>query len=170
MKLFFIGLTTLALLSACDNSSSKSNTVAPTTPPTQQGQPPTPTPTPVPAPVVTLPVVSFGYNEYVYDGSHKIYLELKLDKASDVPVVVDVELIPGTALFNRDYTGFVGSADRTKQSVVFAPQQILVDLPAIWIPNDAACSSELTAQMVSGSVQKATIATASSTRIVLNCQ
>src|SRR3989338_2670284 len=107
---YLLVLAVFLTLSSCKESISKKNTTAnPAFPPNQQGVPPiqpgpdpqpapTPTPDPVPVPV-TLPVLSFGYDQYVYDGENEIHIELILSQPSEVPVTVDVALIDGTAIY-----------------------------------------------------------------------
>lgn len=107
MKIFTL-IIALFLLSSCDQlNGSKDNNPGPAAQqvpdPIPAPQPPPPQPVPGPEPVVALPEVSFGYSEWLYDGSNKIYLELKLNKPSAVPVAVDIQLTAGTALYP---TGF----------------------------------------------------------------
>ena len=173
---FFIMLAAFFILSSCDNDSSKkSTTFAPAPPkqPTQiQNPPPTPTqpvqPTPPVATTNPLPILSFIYNEYVYDGTNEVHLELALSHPSDVPVVVDVALANGTALYQRDFGGFKWCENNIVQTVTFAPQQTHVDLKPIKIFDRAECNSEFAAMLVPESVQGAAIDKAS-VPIVLPC-
>lgn len=163
---FIITLVALLVLSSCDKGSDSENTTPPP-PNQQQGTPPpqpVPQPQPVPAPVV-LPQVAFGFDEYVMESGYEVNMELVLSKASDVPVVVDVSLIDGTAAHGPDYSGFEGAENETQLTVVFAPQQTRVDLPVIHIPNDGNCNVEFAAK---ATVQQATIVK-DTTRIVIPC-
>lgn len=171
---FFIMLTAFIFLCSCDNSSSKKNTTFAPTPPTPtQNPPPTPPtqPTQPEAPVAAtnpLPVLNFVYNEYVYDGSNEVHLELALSHPSDAPVVVDVALANGTAIYQRDFGGFKWCENNIVQTVTFAPLQTHIDLKPIKIFDRAECDSEFAAMLVPESVQNAVIDT-SSVRIVLPC-
>lgn len=174
---YFIVLAAFLVLGSCQQSSSKKNTPANSpNPPNAQGQPPVqpgpdpqpaPTPTPDPAPVpITLPVLSFGYDEYVYDGENEVHIELILSQPSEAPVTVDVALVDGTAIYHRDYSGFMAGGNDLKLSVVFAPKQTRIDLPHIFIQNNALCNTEFTAQLVGA---QHAVVNKDTTRIFLGC-
>ena len=176
---YFTVLAAFLILGSCQK---KGSDIKATEVPINQGQgapvppgpdpaippaPPAPEP-PAPAPPVpsALPVLSFGYGEYVYDGENEIHVELVLSQPSTVPVTVDVELVDGTALYARDYAGFLSGGSDRKQSVILAPQQTRIDIPFIYIKNNSGCGTEFSAHLTS--VQQAVIS-GDSTRIVLNC-
>lgn len=170
---FLIMLAAFLFLSSCDDSSSTKTTFAPTTPAPTQNPPSTPLTPPTqpeaPAAAVNpLPVLSFVYNEYVYDGTNEVHLELELSHPSDVPVVVDVALANGTAIYRRDFGGFKWCENDVIQTVTFEPQQTHVDLKPIRIFNRAECDSEFAAMLVPESIQNAAI-DKPSVRIVLPC-
>ena len=129
MKYVLVIVAALAL-GSCQKSSDKKSEASPNqqqgtqAPPAQgqpaPGQPPSPT---------ALPILNFGFDEYVYDGENEIHMELLLTKASSVPIMVDVSLVDGTAWYPRDYAGFLNGGDDLKQSVVLAPGQTRIDLP-----------------------------------------
>lgn len=164
-------LAALLTLGACQKSSDGKSV----TPPKQEGQAAPPAagqpapgqpPTSQPPIAGALPILSFGYDEYVYDGENEIHMELLLSQASSVPVTVDIALVDGTALYARDYAGFMTGGNDRMQSVIFAPQQTRIDLPFVYIKNSSACGSRFTAQL--NGVQQAVI-NKSSTQIFLRC-
>lgn len=176
---YFIVLAAFLVLGSCQQSSSKKSTPATSpTPPNQQGVPPIqpgpdpqpqpqPAPTPDPAPVpIALPVLSFGYDQYVYDGENEIHIELLLSQPSEVPVTVDVALLDGTAIYHRDYSGFMAGGNDLKLSVVFAPNQTRIDLPHIYIQNQAKCNSVFTAQLTGA---QHAVVNKDTTQIFLGC-
>ncbi len=171
MKVILV-LAALCILSSCQKNSDVKATAIPTD--QLQGAPPAPVPEqaapPVPEPVVppaaVLPTLSFGFDEYVHSGDQEINMELVLSKASDVPVTVDVELVDGTAIYLRDYSGFLSGGDPKKQIVVIPPNQTKMNLPLIWIEQSATCGTTFTARL-SGAQQA--IVSGDSTKVVINC-
>lgn len=169
-------ITALCILSSCQKSS-RSDVKATEIPTDQlQGAPPAPvpeppapappTPEPVVPPAAVLPTLSFGFDEYVHKGDQEINMELVLSKASDVPVTVEVKLVDGTAVYFQDYSGFLSGGDAQKQTVVIPPNQTRMDLPLIWIQENAACGTTFTAHL--SGVQQAVVS-GDSTRVVINC-
>lgn len=159
MKMSFIMLAMLLTMSSCDQSSDSNKNQTPT-PPTSQSAPPPAQPQSEPPPVVaTLPEVSFTSDTYVMNERYVVQLELKLSKASAVPVTVDVALVDGSASFGEDHWGFNNAEHSVLQTVVFAPEQTLVQLPMIKIPRHGNCNVEFSAQLVKTSVQQAEIKT-----------
>ena len=175
---YFLVITAFFILGSCQkkNSNVKATEVptdqlqgTPPPPAPPLSEPPAPPPPEPPAPpVVVLPTLSFGYDEYTYQVANEINIELLLSQASKVPVVVEVELVAGTAIFGRDYAGFAsGGGDPRKLSIVFPPMQTRFDLPTIIIDNGAECGGEFTAQL--SGVQQAVI-TKDSTQIKITCK
>lgn len=81
---------------------------------------------------------------------------------------MDVVLIPGTAILDRDYAGFMNGGNVISQTVVFAPNETRVDLPLIFIRNNATCDSEFSAEMETATVKEGVVKN-NSTRIILPC-
>lgn len=168
---YLLVVTAFLILCSCQKKNSDIQaTDAPRDQQQQDAPPPGPAPTPPPAepapPAPVLPGMAFGFDEYTYDGTHNIFVELTLSAPSEVPVTVDVELVDGTALFDRDYSGFVGGGNSQKRTVVFAPKQTKIDLPAIFIKNEAVCGSVFTALLTGAQHAKIT---KDSAQIFLNC-
>lgn len=133
--------------------------------------PPPPLPHPEPPPPIlnTLPDISFAIDEYSYDGSGHIALELILSKGSDVPVAVDILLIDGTAIYPEDFVGFDGSsANDLKITVDIPPNTTQFTVPALLIPDTGNCDVEFTASLNKATVQQATV-TKETTTIKMPC-
>ncbi len=168
---YFLVIAAFLTLASCQNSSDKksdpaSNQQQGTQAAPPQGQPPAGQPPAQPPVASTLPILSFGYDEYVYDGENEIHIELLLSKPSDVPVTVDIALADGTAIYSRDYAGFMSGGNDRIQSVIFAPQQTRLDLPMIYIKNRSDCGSRFSAEL---SNEKQALITKASTQIILRC-
>ncbi|MBY0554839.1 hypothetical protein K2P97_09940 [bacterium] len=88
-----------------------------------------------------LPVVSFVNYIVVTDVRNEARLELQLSEASTVPVVVEVYLKNGSALYHTHYSGFKTPSPNSevKQTVVFAPNTTKAMLPVIGIRNTDIC-------------------------------
>lgn len=171
MKYFFV-LGALLFLGSCQKSSDVQATSIPNEPlqaappdPAPE-QPVPPAPEPVVPPVAALPTLAFGFDEYSHEGDREINIELVLSKASEVPVTVDVELVDGTAVYFQDYSGFLSGGDPQKQTVIIPPNQTTIDLPLIWIEENATCGTSFTARL--SGVQQAVIS-GDSTQVVINC-
>ena len=179
---YFIALLVVMTLISCENKKSadgldhsaerpvspqpqtQKNTEIPPTaqppPSTQQAVPPSnpETPQPIePTPVNSLlPEIRFSNYNVVFNRKLEAQLELELSQPSNVPVVVDVYLLNGTALHYRDFAGFK-ARNEMKQTIIFAPGETHRQLPVIGGRSTENCDSIFYVQMDKSSVQKAQI-------------
>ncbi len=176
MKILTLLLTSalsLLMLSSCEQITGKKSNPAQAAQqvpdPIPVPAPPPPLPHPEPPPVLetpTPPEISFAFNEWIYDGTNAVNLELNLSKVSAVPVTVDVLLIDGTAIYLTDYVGFTGSsANDLKITVTFEPQQTHIDIPAIAIAENANCNVEFTAKLVKKTIESTVLKDSSSIKM-----
>ena len=169
---YFLVIAAVFILGSCQKSSDVHATAipndqvqsAPPDPAPAQSAPPAPEPVVPPAPA--LPALGFGFGEYVHEGNHEINIELVLSKASEVPVTVDVELVDGTAVYFQDYSGFLSGGDPQKQTIIIPPNQTTIDLPLIWIEENATCGTSFTAHLLGA--QQAVVS-GDSTQVVIKC-
>lgn len=164
----------IGFLSACEQltgSKNDSGGIQQVPDPIPVPPPPPPLPHPAPPPPIlnSLPDVSFSMDEWYYDGSGQVALEISLSKASAVPVSVDVVLIEGTALYPEDYIGFEGSSANDLKITVDIPENtIKFTIPPLLILDSGNCDVEFTATLNKDTVQQATI-TKDKTKIKLPC-
>lgn len=115
-------------------------------------------PPPVAQPTKPLPVIGFSRSQVTFNRKLEAQLELQLSKASDVPVVVEVHLVNGTALHYRDFSGFKTRSSETSQTIIFAPGTTRMKLPVIGGRHTQYCDDTFFyAKMDKASVQKAMI-------------
>lgn len=115
-------------------------------------------PPPIAQPTKPLPVIGFSRSQVTFNRKLEVQLELQLSKTSDVPVVVDVHLVNGTALHYRDFSGFKTRSSETNQTIIFAPGTTRMQLPVIGGRHSQYCDDTFFyVKMDKASVQKATI-------------
>ncbi len=108
-----------------------------------------------------LPIVSFSQNVVEVDEKNEAYLELQLNEASSEPVVVEVNLINGTALRHRDYNGFKTPSPNSEaqQVVIFAPNVLRVSLPVVGVRMTDICDVEFYAKINKFNLKMASVQT-----------
>lgn len=124
-------------------------------------RPPAPLPHPEPPPpiVKTLPEVSFAFDEWRYDGTGQVLLQLNLTKPSEVPVSVDIILNDGTAFYPKDYIGFDGSSANDLKITVDIPANTTnFQVPALIIPDGGNCDVVFSARLNKDTAQYAIVA------------
>lgn len=106
-----------------------------------------------------LPVVSFVQNLVVSDEKQEARLELQLSEASTEPVVVEVNLVNGSAIRHRNYNGFktVSPNSEVQQTVVFAPNSLRAPLPVIGIRITNMCDIEFFGKINKFNIKGATV-------------
>lgn len=172
---FLILILALGLFTACEQLTGSTDNKAqdiqqvPDPIPVPPPPPPLPHPEPPPPIVPTLPEVTFSLDEWRYDGTGRVALELRLSKASDVPVSVDILLIDGTAVYPEDYIGFDGSSANDLKITVEIPENTTqFTLPPLLIPAGN-CDVDFTATLNKTTAQQATIGKETTT-IKIPCQ
>lgn len=174
---FFITLALILALCSCENKKSsdgKDHSIAQPAPPTSLPQNKTETPAqpdspsapegptrplPIDAPSNSsgLPVLSFSNYSTTLNRKLEAQLELQLSHASDVPVVVEVVLVNGTAIHYRDYSGFKARSGETQQTIIFTPGTSRIRLPIIGGRHTEYCDSIFYVKINKSSLQKATV-------------
>lgn len=93
-----------------------------------------------------VPAVSFVQTRVETNSKREAEVELELSQPALVPVIVEVFLQNGSALYHRDYTGFklhtASVRAETRQILIFAPKKRRLRLPLIGIRNTSHCDSE----------------------------
>ena len=165
----------IGLLSSCEKLTGSKDDPAraiqrlPDPIPVPQPPPPLPHPEPPPPILNILPDISFAMDEYSYDGSGQVALQLNLSKGSDVPLSVDILLVDGTAIYPEDFIGFDGSsANDLKITVDIPPNTTQFSVPALLIPKTGNCDVKFTASLKKATVQQATV-TKETTTIKMPC-
>lgn len=99
-----------------------------------------------PPPDLNLPVLSFVQSSAASDTKNEVRLELQLSKASSVPVVAEVHLVNGSALYLRDFQGFksrlASVKAETRETVIFAPNSTRQALSVIGVRNTINCDTD----------------------------
>jgi hypothetical protein len=122
-----------------------------------------------------LPVVSFTEYEVTVNNQLEARLELQLNAPAIAPVYVQVYLINGTAIYDRDYTGFKGgnrAAERVR-TIKFERGETRKTLPAIGakeiiVNRQQDCRADFVARVDAMSLQGARVLN-SDARITIPC-
>jgi hypothetical protein len=118
-----------------------------------------------------MPVVSFINNVVVSDERQEARLELQLSETSTEPVVVEVNLVDGSAKRHRNYNGFkTPSPNReVQQTIIFAPNSLRARLPIVGIRNTDMCDIDFAAKINKFNLKGATV-THELARIIIPCR
>jgi hypothetical protein len=118
-----------------------------------------------------MPVVSFTQNVVNSDERQEARLELQLSEKSTQPVVVEVNLVDGSAKRHRNYNGFKTPSpnNEVQQTIVFAPNTLRARLPIIGIRNTDMCDIEFAAKINKFNLKQATVANELA-KIIIPCR
>jgi hypothetical protein len=118
-----------------------------------------------------MPVVSFINNVVISDERQEARLELQLSETSTEPVVVEVNLVDGSAKRHRNYNGFkTPSPNReVQQTIIFAPNSLRARLPIVGIRNTDMCDIDFAAKINKFNLKGATVANELA-KIIIPCR
>ncbi|MEQ1723048.1 MAG: Calx-beta domain-containing protein [Pseudobdellovibrio sp.] len=118
-----------------------------------------------------MPLVSFVQNIVVGDEKEEAFLELQLSEKTTEPVVVEVNLVDGSAKYHRNYNGFKTPSPNSeiKQVVVFAPNTMRARLPVIGIRITDMCDIDFAAKINKFNLKGATVAN-DIAKIIIPCR